>query len=144
MFIDECKVYNNIQRRSPVSFRTCFFFYIVFALWSILKHTPIEYRGPIKKRNQRPRTQESLRALGPVDPWHTNDVIGWEGGDIPSSLYTRPRRHEGPKMFGWMKQSKWLLAWHQVDNVSWSTRCCVKIPSKKSGSNTKLRTLESN
>ena len=62
------------------------------------------------------------RAWRPLDPWYTNHVNGQEAGHGPSSLYTRPRRHEGTLID---EKSTWHPTWQQADIISWPTRYCI-------------------
>ena len=56
-------------------------------------------------------------------------LIGWKGGDRPSSLHTRRWRPKGPKKDFMDEKSTWSLTWWTMDKVSWSLGICVKPTS---------------
>ena len=58
-------------------------------------------------------------------------LIGWNGGDRPSSLHTRRWRPKGPKRSSWMKSLHGVLHGGLRNRVSWSIGIFVKPTSKR-------------
>ena len=67
------------------------------------------------------------------DLWSLESLIGGKGGDCPISFSSRAWGPTAPRKL-WMEgRPTWSPTWHEMIDVSWSTRFCDKSTSKDAG-----------